>query len=37
MRNLVAHEYFGIDLRIVWDVATKKSDDLERAVRMLRG
>jgi uncharacterized protein with HEPN domain len=37
MRNLVAHEYFGIDLRIVWDVATKKLDDLEKAVRILRG
>jgi len=37
MRNLVAHEYFGIDLRIVWNVATTKLSDLEKAVRMLRG
>jgi uncharacterized protein with HEPN domain len=37
VRNLVAHEYFGIDLRIVWNVATTKLSDLEKSVRMLRG
>lgn len=23
MRNVVAHEYFGVDLKIVWDTATR--------------
>lgn len=23
MRNIVAHEYFGVDLKVVWDTATR--------------
>lgn len=29
LRNLLIHEYFGVSLDIVWDVATRKLDGLE--------
>jgi uncharacterized protein with HEPN domain len=35
MRDVLAHAYFGVDPRVVWDVATTKLDELEAAVRML--
>jgi uncharacterized protein with HEPN domain len=35
MRNVLAHAYFGVSLKIVWDTATTQIDDLERAVRAL--
>lgn len=28
MRDRLIHDYFGVDYRIVWDVATNKLDDL---------
>ncbi|WP_018618247.1 HepT-like ribonuclease domain-containing protein [Spirosoma luteum] len=34
-RNFVAHEYFGIDLELLWDVATNKLPPLKRAVEQL--
>jgi uncharacterized protein with HEPN domain len=33
LRNILAHEYFGISLPIVWDVVENKLDQLEAAVR----
>ena len=35
MRDMLAHAYFGVDPRVVWDVATTKLDELEAAVRAL--
>ncbi len=35
MRDVVSHEYFGIDLNVVWSTATTKIDELEAAVRGL--
>ena len=34
-RNIVAHEYFGIDLDIVFEVATKKIIEFEKEVFLL--
>lgn len=36
LRNLLAHEYFGINLAIVWDVVTSKLDDLNEVCEYLR-
>lgn len=33
MRDILVHDYFGIDLRIVWDAAAIKAPELARAVR----
>jgi len=33
MRNLLAHGYFSVSLRIVWDTATTQIVPLENAVR----
>jgi uncharacterized protein with HEPN domain len=30
MRNLIVHEYFGVDLNIVWQAATQKLPELRR-------
>jgi uncharacterized protein with HEPN domain len=30
-RNVLVHEYFGVDLRIIWDVVENKLDVLEKA------
>ena len=35
MRNLLAHGYFSVSLRIVWDTATTQIMPLEDAVRRL--
>ncbi len=37
MRNVLAHAYFGLDTMVVWSTATTKLDELEAAVRKLRG
>lgn len=29
-RNILAHEYFGVDSRIIWDVAQNKLEPLRR-------
>ncbi|HSZ11091.1 MAG TPA: DUF86 domain-containing protein [Rhizomicrobium sp.] len=36
MRNIIAHSYFGIDLRIVWRVATRDLLTLEKQLKALR-
>ena len=35
LRNVLAHEYFGVNLPIVWDVVENKLDSLEHACRRL--
>jgi uncharacterized protein with HEPN domain len=37
MRNVLAHAYFGLDTKVVWSTATTKLDELEAAVRKVRG
>jgi len=35
MRDVVAHGYFGLDSKLVWDTATTKIDEIETSVRTL--
>ncbi|HEX7500627.1 MAG TPA: DUF86 domain-containing protein [Polyangia bacterium] len=35
MRNVLAHGYFDLEAKVVWDTATTKLDALEAAVRGL--
>ncbi len=36
-RDIVVHEYFGIDNTILWDVVANKVPELEKAVRATTG
>ena len=35
LRNILAHEYFGVSLPVVWDVVLNKIDNLEKSCRLL--
>ena len=35
LRNVIAHQYFGLDLEIIWDVAEKELPELRRAVKAM--
>jgi uncharacterized protein with HEPN domain len=35
MRDMLIHEYFGVDLEIVWGVVEKRLPELEKAVKAL--
>ena len=35
MRNVLAHEYFGVDLGIVWKVVTKRLPLLHRQIELM--
>ncbi len=35
MRDVVAHGYFGLNMKVIWDTAKAKLDELEQAVRRL--
>jgi uncharacterized protein with HEPN domain len=35
LRNVLAHEYFGVNTKIVWDVVVNKLRPLERASRRI--
>jgi uncharacterized protein with HEPN domain len=35
MRNILAHEYFGVSLPVVWDIVQNKIDPLESSCRKL--
>jgi len=35
MRDILSHQYFGVDLDIVWDVVEKEIPLLENRVRQL--
>jgi uncharacterized protein with HEPN domain len=37
MRDVLAHGYFGLSLKVVWDTATTQIDELEKAVRGMLG
>jgi uncharacterized protein with HEPN domain len=37
MRDVIAHGYFGLDMKVVWSTATTRLDQLEVAVRKLLG
>jgi uncharacterized protein with HEPN domain len=37
MRDVVAHGYFGLDLKVVWSIATTKVEELESTVRKILG
>ena len=32
LRNILAHEYFGIDVEIVWDITKNKLPELKSAI-----
>ena len=34
-RNLIVHEYFGVDARVVWDLTTLELDELVRHIQNL--
>lgn len=36
MRNILAHDYSGVSMKIVWDVVQNKIPDLERMLRDYR-
>ncbi len=35
LRNILIHEYFGVSLKIIWDVIQNKLSDLEMVCRQL--
>ena len=35
LRDILIHEYFGIDKEIIWDVINRKLPELEAAVKYL--
>jgi uncharacterized protein with HEPN domain len=35
LRNILAHEYFGVNASILWDVVATKIDPLEQACRQM--
>jgi len=35
LRDIVIHEYFGVDLEIIWDVVQNKLPGLRRAVAVI--
>lgn len=35
LRNILVHEYFGVNLQILWDVLQNKLPDLKTAVRSI--
>ncbi len=36
LRDILAHQYFGIDAGVVWDVVTDKLSLFEKKIRALR-
>lgn len=35
LRNILIHEYFGVNVKILWDVITNKLDKLEKTCKKL--
>ena len=35
LRNILAHEYFGVSIPVIWDIIKNKLDSLEVACRSL--
>ncbi len=36
LRNILAHEYFGVDVEIVWDIIKNKLPELGREIKLLK-
>ena len=36
LRDILIHQYFGVDVQIVWDIVQNKLAPLEQAIRALR-
>ena len=34
-RNIIAHDYFGVNLSIVWEIITEWLDELEEGVNQI--
>lgn len=34
-RNRIVHEYFGVDLEIIWEIITKQLTDLETQIKSI--
>jgi uncharacterized protein with HEPN domain len=37
MRDILIHEYFGIDLELTWEVVTRDIPDLKKEMLRIRG
>jgi uncharacterized protein with HEPN domain len=37
LRNRIVHDYFGLDLQIIWEIIQHDLPDLEKQVRALQG
>ena len=37
LRNLLVHEYFGVDLEIVWRIVSRRLPSLKRHIEMILG
>jgi uncharacterized protein with HEPN domain len=37
LRNRIVHDYFGLDLEIIWEIIQHDLPELEKQVRVLRG
>jgi uncharacterized protein with HEPN domain len=37
LRDILIHQYFGVDVQIVWDIVQNKLTPLEQAIRALLG
>jgi uncharacterized protein with HEPN domain len=35
LRNILIHQYFAVDVEIIWDIVQNKLPDLERQVRQM--
>ncbi len=35
LRDILIHEYFGVDLRIIWDIITHKIPELKMVIKFL--
>ncbi|MCK4463355.1 MAG: DUF86 domain-containing protein [Candidatus Omnitrophica bacterium] len=36
LRDILAHEYFGVDVEVVWDILKNKLPDLKKKIKTLR-
>lgn len=36
LRDILAHEYFGIDLEVLWDIIKNKLPDLKQKISLLK-
>lgn len=35
LRDILTHEYFGVDLKIIWDVIANRLEDVENAIELI--